>query len=105
MEMTTFICVRANCWPIQFLKKRKKNRNRFELHAKSFGSTRASSHEDFSHLWGQMVFLLPVAIHAIPHTVRYNLTEFCLFQQPFPIKFSSLTEFSDHFILCYMKIY
>ena len=44
-----------------------------------------------------------VSIHAIPHTVRQNLTEFSPFWTPFPIRFSNLTEFSYHLISCFLK--
>ena len=42
--------------------------------------------------------ILSDGIHAIPHTVRQNLTEFWLFWALFPIRFSNLREFSYHFI-------
>ena len=42
-------------------------------------------------------------IHAIPHTVRQNLTEFWPFWTPFPIRFSNLTEFSYHLISYFLK--
>ena len=42
-------------------------------------------------------------IHAIPHTVRQNLTEFWPFWTPFPIRFSNLTEFSNHLISHFLK--
>ena len=44
-----------------------------------------------------------IHIHAIPHTVRQNLTEFSPFWTPFPIRFSNLTEFSYHLISCFLK--
>ena len=42
-------------------------------------------------------------IHAIPHTVRQNLTEFWPFWTLFPIRFSNLTEFSYHLISYFLK--
>ena len=47
--------------------------------------------------------LRPFYIHAIPHTVRQNLTEFWPFWTPFPIRFSNLTEFSYHLISYFLK--
>ena len=42
-------------------------------------------------------------MHAIPHTVRYNLTEFSLAESRFPEEFSNLTEFLDKFVRDFMK--
>ena len=42
-------------------------------------------------------------IHAIPHSVRQNLTEFWPFWTPFLIRFSNLTEFAYHFISYFLK--